>query len=132
MTFRRVLAYLFPAIALLPYAVFAQQARGLPKQIVPCNGIDCGCDDLVTLAQNVMNTGIFIAIFLSAMIFAYAGWLYLSNEAIGEQQRAKRMFSYVISGLVIILAAWLIVDTLMRTLLKDNVSWSNICSQIMN
>jgi ABC-type nickel/cobalt efflux system permease component RcnA len=86
----------------------------------------------VTLAQNVMNTGIFIAIFLSAMIFAYAGWLYLSNQAIGEQQRAKKMFANVAFGLVIILAAWLVVDTLMRTLLKDSVTWSNICSQIMN
>lgn len=128
---RRVVAYLPIALALLPYAVFAQQNRGLPSKIVPCTGINCGCDDLITLAQNLINTGIFIAVFLSALIFAYAGWLYLSNEAIHEQQRARRMFSYVVTGLIIILAAWLIVDTLMGTLLKDNVSWNNICSRIM-
>jgi len=125
-TLLRRTAVAIPAmVALLPYAVFAQ--GGLPSQIVPCQGVDCKCEHLVTLAQNIINTGIFIAVFLSAILFAYAGWLYISNEAINEQQRAKNIFSNVVIGLIIILVAWLVVDTLMSQLLKDNIVWNNIC-----
>lgn len=113
--------------ALLPYYAFAQ-TPGIPDKIVPCSGLDCKCEDLITLAQNIINTGIFLAIFLSAMLFAYAGWLYLTNEAIGQQEKAKSMFANVAIGLVILLSAWLIVDTLVGSLLKEDVSWSNICA----
>ncbi|OGG60797.1 hypothetical protein A2765_01650 [Candidatus Kaiserbacteria bacterium RIFCSPHIGHO2_01_FULL_56_24] len=126
---RRV-AGMFPIlIALAPYAVFAQ-GKGLPQQIVPCTGADCKCQDLITLGQNLINTGIFIAIFLSAMLFAYAGWLYLTNEAIGKQEKAKGIFANVAIGLIIILASWLVVDTLMRGVLKDNIVWNNICQNL--
>jgi ABC-type Na+ efflux pump permease subunit len=127
MSFRRAVAYIPAMVALLPYAVFAQQG-GLPKQIVPCNGVDCGCDDLITLAQNIINGMIFLSVFLAAILFAYAGWLYLSNEAIGQKDKAKKLFSNVAIGLIVIMVAWLVVDTLMRSLLKDSVVWNNICS----
>jgi len=126
-TFMRKAALALPTlVALLPYTLYAQNG-GLPKQIVTCDGINCKCQDLIDLAQNIINTGIFLAIFLSAMLFAYAGWLYLTNEAIGEQQKAKSMFSNVAIGLVILLSAWLVVDTLMGGILKENISWNNIC-----
>ncbi|MFZ2719935.1 MAG: hypothetical protein WAZ27_03625 [Minisyncoccia bacterium] len=115
--------------ALLPYYAFAQ-TPGIPERIVPCNGVDCKCQDLITLAQNIINSGIFLAIFLSAMLFAYAGWLYLTQETIQSKSEAKSVFTNVFFGLTILLSAWLIVDTLMGALLKDNVSWSNICASL--
>lgn len=130
MTFRRAIAFIPAAAALLPYAVFAQQPGGLPKQIVPCNGIDCKCEHLVTLAQNVINGGIFLAIFLSAILFAYAGWLYISDQAIGQKAKAKKLFTNVAIGLIVIMAAWLVVDTLVSSLLKDNIVWNNICANL--
>lgn len=114
-------------VALFPYMVFAQ-GKGLPTKLVPCNGVDCKCQDLITLAQNIINTGIFLAIFLSALLFAYAGWLYLTQETMQSKSEAKNVFSNVAIGLVILLSAWLVVDTLVGSLLKDNVSWSNICA----
>lgn len=103
--------------------------------IVTCNGAlpgnglpACGVCDLAKLAQNVLNAGIYIAVFLSALLFAYAGFLYLTNEAIGQQQRAKSMFQDVVFGLVIILGAWLVVDTLMKTLVGGQyLPWNRIC-----
>ena len=110
----------------IPALLFAQ--AGIPKQIVPCNGVDCRVCDLATLAQNLINTGIFIVIFLSAILFAYAGFLYLTNEAIGEQKRARDMFGSVAIGLVILLAAWLVVDTLMKSVLGGSFGpWNNVC-----
>lgn len=121
-----VIFFIGPSIALA--------ANTLPGQIVPesCNQIG-GCQsvcDLATIAQNVLNTGIYIAVFLSAILFAWAGWLYLTSAAGSEISRAKSIFFNVIVGLVIILAGWLVVDTLMRTLVGNGGSfgpWNKIC-----
>ncbi len=119
----------------LPTLVFAQS--GIPKQIVPCNGTDCTCSHIVTLIQNIINTGIVLVVILSALLFAYAGFLYLTNEAVGMQQQAKSIFKNVALGLVIMLSAWLIVDTLMKTVLGGSFGpWNavqpvqNICTKL--
>ncbi len=112
----------------------ALAANSLPGQIVPetCNQVG-GCQsvcDLATVAQNVLNTGIYIAVFLSAVLFAWAGWLYLTSVAGGEISRAKEIFMNVAVGLVIILAGWLVVDTLMRTLVGSDSNfgpWNKVC-----
>ena len=126
---RRIVVFLgtfSPIVA--PYLLYAQSI--LPKQIVPvgCDGVNCTICHLGELAQNILNAGIVLSVFLSALLFAYAGWLYLTNEAIGQQQKAKDTFKNVVIGLVIILAAWLIVDTLMKmTLGGDYLPWNNVC-----
>ncbi len=115
------------AVVLLPLLINAQTI--LPKKLVPCDGLNCTVCSLATLAQNILNAGIFLSVFLSAILFAYAGWLYLTNEAIGQQQKAKDTFKNVVIGLVIILAAWLVVDTLMKMMLKGDFGpWNNVCS----
>lgn len=104
-------------------------AAGLPDRIVPCTGIKCSCGDLVLLAQNVLNTAIYFAVFISAVLFAWAGWKMISGKSMGSGEgisEAKGVLWNVMIGLVIILAAWLLVDTLMRTLLASQV-WNTIC-----
>jgi TRAP-type C4-dicarboxylate transport system permease small subunit len=104
------------------------QTNVLPEKIVPCNGIDCNVCDLVTVAQNILNTAIFISVFLAAFLFAWAGWLYLTSQAGNSIQRAKEVFFNVAVGLVIILAGWLVIDVLMRTLVgTDILPWNKIC-----
>jgi hypothetical protein len=125
----RLLGLMSFLVAFLPYVLFAQQ-RGLPDRIVPCSGVDCTCQHLIQLAQNLINAGIYIAVFLSAVLFAYAGWLYMSNEAIGAQNKAKGLFQNTAIGLVIILSAWLVVDTLMTETLKTSVVWNDICQYL--
>ena len=101
-------------------------------QIVPCDGLNCSVCDLAKLAQNLLNAAIYLSIFLAAFLFAYAGWLYLTNEAIGQQQKAKGLFTDVVIGLVIILGAWLFVDTLLKVLTGDGASafgpWNSVCA----
>lgn len=124
-----VLAGYYSLVLALPLFVFGQTGGvGLPKQIVPCTGVNCTVCDLATLAQNIINTGIFIFIFFSALMFAYAGFLYLTNEAIQMQQQAKSIFKNVTIGLIILLAAWLLVDTLMKSVLGGSFGpWNDIC-----
>ena len=124
-----MLAGYYSLVIAFPLAVFAQQGgAGLPKQIVPCDGVNCTVCDLAKLAQNVINTGVFIFIFFSALMFAYAGFLYLSNEALEKQSEARKIFGNVAMGLIVLLAAWLVVDTLMKALLGGNFGpWNDIC-----
>ena len=104
-------------------------AAALPGRIVTCSGISCTCGDLVQLGENILNTGIYFAVFISAVLFAWAGWQMLSGKSTGQSgkiDKAKEILWNVMIGLVIILAAWLIVDTLMRTL-TTSPSWNTIC-----
>lgn len=124
----RIVRIITPALAaLVPVAhVFA---AGPPSQLVPVkcqNGI-CGLCDLVTLANNVINLGIFLAVFFAACLFAYAGWLYMTARGDqGQIKRAHGIFADVAIGFIIILAAWLVVDTLML-IMTGKSDWSHIC-----
>jgi hypothetical protein len=111
---------LSPALAL---------AAGLPTQIVTCTGVNCSVCDLATVAQNVLNTGIFIMVFLSAVLFAWAGWEMLTAQGSTEKySHAKSIFGNVVLGLVIILAGWIVIDTLMRAMLGSSFGpWNKIC-----
>ncbi|MEK7480202.1 MAG: hypothetical protein AAB665_02835 [Patescibacteria group bacterium] len=120
-------------IVLVAIPALASAAGGLPTRIVQCGSAGqpaCGLCDIATLAQNVLNTGIFIAVFLSAILFAWAGWKYVTAGGGGDVSAAREIFTNVLVGLVIILAAWLIVDTIMRTLVNENATigpWNKMC-----
>jgi hypothetical protein len=120
------------ALSLFAFPILAF-AAGLPGQIVPasCSGPG-GCQsicDIASLAQNLLNTGIYIAVFLSAVLFAWAGWEAVTAGGSAEKVgHAKGIFGNVVIGLVIILAGWLVVDTLMKTLTKGDFGpWNNVC-----
>lgn len=121
------------AIALTPALASAQT---IPT-IVPdnCRGADaaknCGFCDIGELAQNTINAGIYIAVFLSALLFAWAGWLYMTaGGEPGKASQARQIFWNVGVGLAIILAAWLIVDLIMKMLISEEAlfgPWNEIC-----
>lgn len=77
---------------------------------------ECDFNDLVTLAQNVINFLIFnIAAPLAAVMFAYAGFLYVTNRGNeGQVKQAHEIFLYVFWGLVCALAAWITVNFILE------------------
>ena len=103
--------------------------------IVPCTGAGggepCNICHIAQLAQNLLNTGVYIAVFLSALFFAYAGWTYMTaGGESGHVTEAKHIFMNVGIGLVLILASWLIVDIIMKTLVNESAlrgPWNAIC-----
>ena len=113
-------------ILISPAIAFAQ----IPT-IVPCNGVNCTFCDIAKLAQNVINAGIYIAVFLSAILFAYAGWNYITAGGDpGKAGEARKIFWNVGVGLVLILGAWLIVDLIMGMLTSREQlfgPWNQIC-----
>lgn len=133
MSARRIVIHSFLLLLLVP--AFAGAAP-LPDRIVPCDGVGqrpCTCADLTTVAQNIINTSIFVAVFLSAILFAWAGWKMISGKSTGTSEDisgAKEILWNVIVGLVIIIAAWLIVDTIVKTLTASGTVkgiWNTIC-----
>lgn len=135
----RILAVLVLTAVLLFSPVMAL-GQGLPSQIVPknCTGADaavkCGVCDVAQLAQNLLNTGIFLAVFFSALLFAWAGWKVLTSGGDTEAYTSgKRIFTNVAIGLIIILAAWLLVDTLMKALTGASFGpWNKVCEAIVS
>jgi len=117
-------------ILISPALAFAQ----IPT-IVPCTGATganpCTICHIAQLAQNTLNAGVYIAVFLSAVLFAYAGWQYITaGGESGKAESAKKIFWNVGVGLILILAAWLIVDLIMKMLVNEQAlrgPWHAIC-----
>ena len=116
---------------------FVALAAPLTERIVPCDGTslnggtECTFCSFAQLAQNVINTGIYIAVFLSAILFAYAGWNYITAGGdSGKAGEARKVFWNVGIGLVLILAAWLIIDIIMKLLVSQDAlfgPWNQVC-----
>lgn len=108
-------------VLVMPFVVGAQS---FTDAIVPCRGVDCGLDDFAQLAQNLMNFGIFFASLIAAGLFAWAGFTMLKAHSTGDEHdidTAKHLFWDVAIGFLIILGAWLVVDTLLGILLDKSV-----------
>jgi hypothetical protein len=99
------------------------QAQKVQSGLVPCGnkvdaqgkieaGQECTFEDLIVLAQNVIDFLIFyIAAPLATLMFAYAGFLMFTNNGNEAQvTKAKGIFWSVLWGLIIALAAWLMIS----------------------
>ena len=110
-----ILSFLF-----LAPAVFADSTSGL----VPCTGVDatgtptCHFSDLLVLVSRVINFVVYALILpIAAIIFAYTGFLFLTSGGSPETKtKAKDILLKAVIGLIIILAAWLIVAVILGTL----------------
>ncbi len=125
-TFALVLAFMTPL--LFPVVVDAQSS------IIPC-GLqqsagkttdECTFADLVVLAQNVIEFLLFsIAAPLGAVMFAYAGFLYVTNNGNeGQVAQAHQVFWYVFWGFVVCLSAWLLVNFIVSFFLGSGSAYN--------
>jgi hypothetical protein len=104
------------AYSLLPIFSFAADEN--KPGLVPCtDGRACNFGQLMQLIWNVMNFLLFkLSLPIAAVMFAWAGILMITGggEAASARTKAKNIFVNTIFGLVIALAAWLIVGTILR------------------
>jgi hypothetical protein len=100
----------------------------LAQGLVPCAGPNCNWCSLIQLIQNLINYAIYLGVLISAIVFAYAGveymtqesdWNMLRSSGKGGKEYAKNLLTSVMMGLVIILSGWLVVDTLLKALVSD-------------
>ena len=93
--------------------------------IVPCGGSgqsSCTLCYLWKLASNIINFISFnLAIPIATLLFVVAGVIFLTSS--GNEQRvslAKSIFTNVVIGLLIVFCSWLLIDTLMKTLVNPD------------
>jgi hypothetical protein len=88
---------------------------------VPCSGRSCSSCDFVVMINTIIKWLIGMAFLFFAILATAAGFkLVTSGGNQSARESAKSSFQNAFIGLIIILAAWLIIDTLMRTLLKNS------------
>ncbi len=100
-------------------------AQGLVPCSIPDNVTQASCTICagVTLIQNIINAAIGVAFPLSAILFAYAGFLYMtSGVSAGQISKAHGIFKSVAIGFVAVLCGWLVVDTLIHTVVLNSNS----------
>ena len=113
---------LLAIVALLIFPVVALGAVLDPAGIVPCGNKDTICHicEITLLAQNIINFAVYLATALAAILFMYAGFKYATASANpGQIEEAHKIFWNVLIGMVFVLGAWLIVDTIMKALFDE-------------
>lgn len=113
----------FVAFLLAPMVLSA--AASSSTGLIPCDGSEanpCNFGTLMTLVSTVINFLLFsVAMPLAAISFMIAGYIMVTaggNES--KVTTAKTIFYYVLIGLIIALAAWLIVEAMLKGMgLKD-------------
>lgn len=119
-------------LMVLPYIALAQTDTGLVKcGIVDKDGVlasnQCGYAELITLIEDVLNFIIYkLASPIAALMFGYAGYQYIMSEGdMGKAKAARKIFTNVLYGYGIMLAAFLIVKLIFSFLFPDDYSILN-------
>ena len=109
-----ILFFVTGMFVLVPFFAFAQ--------IVPCDGPNCNFNHLVNLVANIVDFITMISVFVATLLFGWAGWLYVTAGGKPDQiKKAHGIFTTVFWGFVIILTAWLIVNTITNAFLDKDV-----------
>lgn len=94
------------------------------SDLVPCSGPACKWCDVFALLQKVLNTGTSILVFIVIIFIMYGGLLYIIGGSAGsdaQTKRAKEIIMDAIVGFVLILLAWLLVNTVIVGLSGANL-----------
>ena len=93
--------------------------------IVPCGTAattPCTLCDLFLLADNVTDFMVYAGFLVVSVFIGYGGLMILAGSySESKVQRGKEILTSAIVGLLILLAAWLIVDTAIKLLLGIDV-----------
>ena len=120
-------------ILLVPDLAFAQNLPNVNnegiftgKGLIPCGqnaDTTCNTCHIVILANTVIKWLIGITFMIFAVMAVYSGIkLVISGGNSSAKEDAKEMFTNAFIGLFIILGAWLMIDTLLRFVLKGGES----------
>ncbi len=125
----------FSVLVLTPLAVSAQGLVpscpvGEPGCAEPYHPDNYGACELVQLSNNIVRFIIGLISVVGAIVMVYAGYLLVSSRGnVSQMQRAKEMFTNILIGIVIMLSAFLVVNTVMSILVGSNsslINWNNI------
>lgn len=80
----------------------------------------CGLADAIILIQRLIEYIFILILPIAAIVFVYVGYLFLTSGGNADKRsKAKKAMLSLVIGIVIIMAAWLIVKTILQTLGVD-------------
>ena len=111
-------------VLILPFLVHGQtvppnQNTGITYECTRGAPGECKFEDLVLATIRVVNFGTVFALMFTVVVIAFAGWKYMISGGVpAKRQEANKTLLNAAIGIVIILAAWLIVRLITSTLLN--------------
>ena len=113
-------------VMVTPFFVMAQADGGL----VPCGTgaeYDCTTASVITLANGLITFLITMLGIIGVIAMVYAGFILVTSGGDeGAWTKGKTIFTNVVIGIIIILAAWLIVDVILKQLTGNGINyWVN-------
>lgn len=130
-----VSTFVFGIFFLVPSVIFAQEAPYVATDMgfVPCEGTFCSACHFIELANRIVDWLIGFMALLFAVIMVVSGFrLVISGGNQSAKENAKSSLTNGLIGFLIVLGAWLAIDTLMRALIGDDgqingkTPWSQI------
>jgi len=92
-----------------------QTASAQDSLIVCATPPECSLDDLIATVNKIINFLVVIAASVVAMMFCYAGFIYLTAGGdTGKAKKAKEVFTSTAIGFVLILSGWLIIKFVLQ------------------
>ena len=119
-----------PFVNFLVFLLIASPIAALAQAgLVPCNGVDCNTCDIILLVNGLISFLVTMLSIIAVIVMVYTGFLMVTSG--GDETKwtaAKGYFTNVVIGIVLVLAAWLIVDTLLGMLTKQGglEFWGNL------
>lgn len=108
---KKILSVIF--VSLFPTLVSAQG-------LVPCGNPGqqpCQFNHILELISNVINFVFIMIVPIAAVLFMWWGFRYMiSSDDAQLRQSLKTYFKNLIIGIIIVMAAWLVIATLLRAL----------------
>lgn len=122
------------AFSMTPLSASAQSTlvvcgTGNTVGISQSSATGCQACHLFQLVDNIVRFLILVSIPIASLLFAYAGFLYITAGGGHGVEEAKGIFKDVFIGFVIALCGFLIVDTILRSLVSGTFtgpSWNTI------
>lgn len=98
-------------------------------QLLTCNaGDSCDFCELTHTLDNIIDWTVGVAVLIAVIGLMYSGFRMSSSRGdVSAFSAAKEMFGNIVVGLFIIMSAWMIVDTIIKTLAGGNMGvWNEV------
>ena len=97
--------------------------------LVPCSGLDCNLCHVLVLANNIVKLMIEVGIALAGLFFAWGAIVIMTAGGSAEKvTEGKNSIWIAVQGIVIMFAAYLLIETLVHTITGSAsvLPWSEI------
>lgn len=133
---RKIVFFLSLILIMFSFSITSFAQTSSSENLFPCGnnfGNECTFDHLLMLVSAIVSRLFKYALILSSIVFAYAGFLYLtSQDNPGNRSKAKGIFINVAIGLAVMMGAWVIVNLVLTALVDDSFLSSSPFKTVKN